>query len=162
MAVTPMEAAIESQARQNGNAEQPTVPFPKILDEDGNPIQLPIREMTGGQGIMLMNLQIDTRRRDLTAGDKAKKVAKFYRMVVSLVDDEDLRDEIESGLWDGTIEGDDLNDLFEQIAEIDAGRPTESSPASSPSRETPGSTSTVKSQRRVSASKRARSGGSAT
>ena len=161
MAVTPMDAAVDAQERE-ATGELLTIPFPAILDEKGEPIQLPIRELTDGQGIALMNIQSRTTRPYIKPEEKVELTMRFFRLVVSLIDDKDLRALVEDEMALGEVNGDDISDLFEAILEAEAGRPTESPSASRSSRKASGPSSPAKSQRRVSASKRAASGGSAT
>lgn len=162
MAVTPMDAAVEAQQQGEDDAEQRTVPFPAISDGDGNPINLPIREMKDGQVIGLMNLHSRMQRKTYTTGEQAKMFSKFSQLIVSLVDDESLREQIEIGMLVGEVSADDLTDLWSTIVEEDAGRPTGSPTASSSQRKASGPTSRGKSQRRASPSKRSPSTGSAT
>lgn len=161
MAVTPMDAAVDAQERET-TGEPLMVPFPAITDEKGEPIQLPIRELSDGQGITLMNIQSRSTRPSLKQEQKVELSMRFFRLVVSLIDDDDLRALVEDEMALGQVNGDDISDLFETILEAEAGRPTESSSASRSSRRASGPSSPAKSQRRVSASKRAASGGSAT
>ena len=74
MAVTPMDAAVDAQERE-ANGEPLMIPFPAILDEKGEPIRLPIRELTDGQGIALMNIQSRTTRPYIKPEEKVEELA---------------------------------------------------------------------------------------
>jgi len=154
MAVTPMDAAVDAQAREDGEEDLLQVPFPKILDEKDEPIQLRIKELTSGQGVALMNLMSRFQRPNTSGLESAKAMGRFARLLVSLVEDEDQRDMIEDGMADGSIDLDDLMAMWSAITEDTTGRPTKSPSDFAASRKASGTSSRAKSVRRVSDSKR--------
>lgn len=151
MTVSPMEADVDASAAAAGDEEAlPLVEFPALKDpETGEPAKFAVREQTPGQVITLLN----TVRRRGSTEDSVKRMARMLRMIVALIDSEDDRDWVEDAMAEGEVDIDDLMEFFEKITEGLTGRPTESSPASKPTRVAPGPTSPVRSARRVNRSK---------
>lgn len=160
MTVTEMDAAVDAQMRDED--EHMEVEFDGLLDEDGNTLKVKVRSMTGGQGVALMNLMNRLNRRGTSDETAAKLIGRFAMLIVSLVVEEEDRDYIEDEMALGNLNAEHLIDFWRKIAEADAGRPTESRTDSSRTPSSPGPSSPAKSQRRVPASKRSPSGGSAT
>lgn len=92
---------------------------------------------------------------------KPGDIAKFINHMVDLMD-EDTQEAVEEKLFDPDSEFDidELMDLWSQVVEVEAARPTESPDASSASRQTGGKKSTANASVRASTSRRSGSTGS--
>lgn len=140
----------------------PTIPFENLADDDGNVLEVHVKEPTEGQGLAAMRLlhqMTSSRSSSDTASNASRRILDLIYSLIPIPEEQEI---IEDALIVGKINLDELMAVFEQGVEEMTGRPTKSSSASSARRQSTGSSSRAKSQRRVSASKRSPSGASAT
>lgn len=140
----------------------PTIPLPGLVDEDGNEMQVHVKEVTEGQGLMAMRLLHQMTDKRSSSDDSAKAARRILDLLLSVIPIEEEQEAVEDALTVGKIDLEDLMAVFETGVEEMAGRPTKSSTGSSDRRPASGRSSQVKSQRRVSPSKRSPSRASAT
>lgn len=140
----------------------PTLTIAGLEDGDGDLLEIHVKETTEGQGLAAMRLlhqMTSSRSSSEVAGNASRRILD---LLFSLIPVPDEQEAVEDALIVGKINLDDLMVLFETGVEEMTGRPTKSSSGSSSRRQPTGQASPVKSQRRVSASKRNASAASAT